>query len=1303
MMNTKQFLPVILCAGLLSLAISSRAQDIDIYTGLNASVTVPNIMVVVDNPGDSNAAVGTCTYSDGSIAPNNVPSGNNNGKAIGDDQCALVNLVKSMSKNADGSALLNLGITTLDGLNLPLTPVDDKTYTGPSSVTISGTTVSLTSILNRDAIIKVIKALSTVNKSGQGAELQETWAYYTGGNGTNGTTNTAIGSISGRKYPAPDLGFPKTDTTTGCQKNYIILLTSVKSSSKSQNNGESPYLDASVKNAFPTNTTDSKINISNAAKVNALDPSVGSTNYTGTIPNNPENPNACSSSGGGGCGIEWARFMFDDDINTALAADNKTSNGIQNIVTYAVATGDTGTGAPFEAYPQDVAKFGGGKYFAAGGDPAVLQDDIRKIFNEVQAVNSVFASSSLPVSANAQGTFLNQIFMGMFRPDANGNPRWLGNLKQYQLISSDPAASDLKLGDSAGVVALSSTTGFITPDAISFWTCTTPVCADPPNGFWANDPSTTLATAKGFDSPDGDRVERGGAAQHIRLINLNDDYTTTAGTTTNPRRLYTWCPTGFSCASHLSASGNLFTTANGALTTSLLGTPATVTITSTSDSSGTRTATASAADVTTIGTFGAAPVVKFANGNTCQVAFSSATTFDYPASGCGAAGGQTVSVGPTAQALINWVRGDDNVGDEASLCPPDSSGKNGTVNSGNCPGPAGNPAVTVRPSVHGDVLHSRPTVIDYGSYPITITSTSDSGGTRTATASAADVTTIGTFGPKPIVSFVDGKACEVKVTSATTFTYQSASCGPAGNHSAAVGAKLVVFYGDNGGVFHAVNGSQTATFAGAGPGEEVWGFVPKEFYGKLRRLLGNSLQVSFPTTPTGIFPKPQAKDYFIDGTAGLYQVVDNNGSTTKAVIYLSMRRGGNFIYALDVHDPTDPQVLWRVDSSSSGMGELGQTWSQPRVTVVRGYCGGNTCSSSNPPSPVLIFGAGYDTNEDADPPTIKDGGTTNQPGGRGIFVLDAMTGARVWSATPLSSGTVSSYSGNTASIAGMNYSIPSDITLVDRNFDGFIDRLYAADTGGNIWRVDLEPGGNATPDKWRVYQLAALGCDSGACGFPVSPAQRKFFYPPEVITATATHPYDSVIAGSGDREHPLSTTSTANLNSVFLLKDIYTGNDATGMTPVAITGSPGLFDASNNTAWDGTRGGYFSQLAPSEKVVNAPLAEGGFVFVGSNQPSAAATTSCNANLGIAKGYRLSPFDGKLTSVVFNGGGLPPSPVAGIVDINIGGVIQRVPFMIGGGGDPGCNTADCKSSLGGNKPVITPPTNRTRTYRYIEGK
>lgn len=473
-----------------------------------------------------------------------------------------------------------------------------------------------------------------------------------------------------------------------------------------------------------------------------------------------------------------------------------------------------------------------------------------------------------------------------------------------------------------------------------------------------------------------------------------------------------------------------------------------------------------------------------------------ANTFDYtvtvtpatPASGVGGAtmtatrGGAT----PDRTALIHWIRGEDNYGDE--------TGPGGTVN--------------IRPSVHGDVLHSRPTVINYG--------------------------------------------------------------GSTG---------VVVFYGDNGGVYHAINGNQTNPAGSSlpAPGNELWGFIPSEMFPKFNRLRTNSPQLNLPSTPPGILPSPAKKDYFVDGATGVYHLVDSNNTTLRAVLFLSMRRGGRLIYALDVTNPTSPTLLWKKDNTSTDMNELGQTWSQPKVARVPGHS-----------NPVLIFGAGYDTNEDVDPPPAAD------TMGRGIFILDALTGAVVWKATPQTIGDTSC-SGNATQasclVSGMNYSIPSDITLMDKNNDGFIDRLYVGDTGGNIWRVDMV----STPENWRVNKLAALGCGSGTCSIPTSPAPRKFFFAPEVIS---TSTYDAVIAGTGDREHPLYVDSDSQKsNRVFLLKDRYTGNDATGMTPITMDT---LFDATTE-AYDGSLNGYKITLGNGEKVVNAPLVTAGFVFFGTNR------------------------------------------------------------------------------------------------------
>ena len=100
----------------------------------------------------------------------------------------------------------------------------------------------------------------------------------------------------------------------------------------------------------------------------------------------------------------------------------------------------------------------------------------------------------------------------------------------------------------------------------------------------------------------------------------------------------------------------------------------------------------------------------------------------------------------------------------------------------------------------------------------------------------------------------------------------------------------------------------------------------------------------------------------------------------------------------------------------------------------------------------------------------------------------------------------------------MRYSIPSDISRVDTNGDGYTDRLYVGDMGGRIWRFDI--GGSDT-NAW-----------SGKVFFNASTnGKRKIFYPPDV---TLEKGYEMVFFGTGDREHP---NETSVINRFYAVKD----------------------------------------------------------------------------------------------------------------------------------------------------------------------
>lgn len=650
---------------------------------------------------------------------------------------------------------------------------------------------------------------------------------------------------------------------------------------------------------------------------------------------------------------------------------------------------------------------------------------------------------------------------------------------------------------------------------------------------------------------------------------------------------------------------------------------------------------------------------------------------------CTASGGSisyqsSANGGISASTLINWVRGEDNVGDEPS--PPDPA-------SPTLP-------ITARGSVHGDVLHSRPAVINYGgSTGVVVFYGANDGVFRAVNGNQPPAT--------------NTRPAEAVASTANTYTPMGA-CALAGNPTCSIG--------------------------GVAPGGELWGFIPSEFYSKLQRLYLNSPNLLLTNTPSGLSPTPTPKDYFFDGPTATYQVYDSSGNTTGAYVFLTARRGGRVMYALDVSSPNAPKFMWKITNTTSGFGELGQTWSQPKVAFVKGYL-----DSDSKPKPVLIFGAGYDGNsydpvtgatylgnEDKDPPTANSMG-------RGIFIVDAMSGALLWRAGYGGSGTTSC-KGNPCQLPGMAYSVAADITTVDTDLDGYVDRLYATDTGGNIWRVDLEADPSSQlPSTWQVTPLASLG------GTVTSASRRKFLFPADVVV---TKTFAAVLVGSGDREHPLKVQSAAynTVNRFYMIMDRTTGKDASAWSAViddsntnggAAPTNSTLFDASTqpfnitSSICNGIAGackGYYLVLNQNpqsttagastlgEQVVNAAKTIGGYTFFGTNQPKPADAGSCSANLGNARGYKINVLTGSGGFTLFDGGGLPPSPVGGRVAVYVNGVYTTIPFLIGGGGGAlsgtvgggqlvSCSGPDCKSSLGGQNPVQPPKQRKQRTYWY----
>lgn len=1010
---------------------AAHAEDIDLFVAPAEVVPdPPNLLLVIDNAANfsSSAAGNTCIIDGVATALS--------GTVGGIEQCALYNVISGLETSAD-SATVNIGIMVYKASNV----VDYNGNACQGNANAGGCLVypivPLTTA-NKSALLNWIKTWKTsgnglgyikANNEATGASIQEAWAYIKGRTGLSGRNYSTIAPAS------------------GCGKNFVVYVGNSYSSSGTPGD---PTGNAGPKNALEGINSTAGMNANPAAtssQKSILTPTIktscDASSYT--LPTS-------SHENKGFYADEWARYMASQDI-----------------VTYTVGVLGPSCQEEFAALLTSMANVGQGKYFPTNSYEE-LKAAFEAILSEVQSVNSVFASVSLPVSVNTQGTFLNQVYVGMFRPGGDSLPRWNGNLKQYKLgVVND----SLKLLDADDKEAISSSgSGFIAECARSFWTPTTP------DNYWTTFSQENCAGfSASSNTPDGNIVEKGAQGHMLRSISsCTTTGTSTTCTIANPRTVKTCSPDFASCTSLTN-----FNTSNTAITQALL------------DS--------------------------------------------------------TSSVSRTT--LINWAAGLDTEDENLN----------------------GQTTTEMRPSVHGDVVHSRPVALNYGT-----------------------------------------------------------DASP----------EVVVFYGANDGMLRAVNGNRTTSISSDGKtfaaGAELWSFMPPEFYGSIKRLYKNSPAVSFKDgNISGALPK----DYGMDGPITAYK------DDSNAWVYATMRRGGRALYAFDVSTPANPVLKWKKgcpnnfpasgtvsdDNCTTGFSGIGQTWSSPKTLKAQGYNSGN--------SPILVMGGGYDICEDSDPHSCTS------PKGNQIYVMDADTGALL----------------NTLNT---DRSVTGDVHIV-RNEEGFAQYLYAADTGGNVYRVTI--GGDA-PSNWTITKLASVGCATpGTCSH-----NRKFLFGPDVVV---DGDYNYVLVGSGDREKPLAsyTAATSVSNYFFMIKD--KPSDSSWLTSEATNCGASVICLASlllvNTAEDPTeedlasKKGWYLALNPQEQVVTNAITLFGTTTFSTHTPAVAEPDSCESNLGTANVYNIEYLNAAPANGNENryeqvaGGGLSPSPTAGVVTLDDG---TTMPFVIG---------------------------------------
>ncbi len=418
--------------------------------------------------------------------------------------------------------------------------------------------------------------------------------------------------------------------------------------------------------------------------------------------------------------------------------------------------------------------------------------------------------------------------------------------------------------------------------------------------------------------------------------------------------------------------------------------------------------------------------------------------------------------------------------------------------------------------------------------------------------------------------------------------------------------KITLFVATNGGFLHAINAGADATLA---EGEERFAFMPNELLPNLDILANNS----------GAHP------YGLDGDVTAW-VNDINGDASisgddHVYVYVGMRRGGNNYYALDVTNPNAPTLKWVIKGGgglegTTGFSELGQSWSRPTVTTIKDD------SADSGTRTVLIFGGGYDTAQDANPVNAAD------TIGRAIFIVDADTGAKLWQA-------------DSTVISSMTNSIPSDVKLVDSDFDGHTDRLYVGDMDGQVFRIDL----NSTLADSTGVLLADLGSKTDTDAIN----NRRFYYPPDVVMTQpqqpGAEPYVSVNIGSGYRSHPLNSIANGAVrvdDRFYSLRDPNFFSTAPDNFTAIIHkdsdngGTGNLFDLTIIPALDGDNisdladsDGWYIKLGGGngEKVLAPSITLNGEIFFTTyTPPTSAISDDCKVQPGAGTLYRVSLFN-----------------------------------------------------------------------------
>ncbi|MCK4596198.1 hypothetical protein KAT73_05400, partial [candidate division WOR-3 bacterium] len=283
--------------------------------------------------------------------------------------------------------------------------------------------------------------------------------------------------------------------------------------------------------------------------------------------------------------------------------------------------------------------------------------------------------------------------------------------------------------------------------------------------------------------------------------------------------------------------------------------------------------------------------------------------------------------------------------------------------------------------------------------------------------------------------------------------------------------------------------------------------------------------------------------------------------------------GGNHYFSLDITNTHYPSYMWDFTDI-----DLGETWSKPMICKVK--IPGDRW--------VAVFGGGYHSNNEK---------------GKAVYMLNTGNGNNIFKYDDTYSSDI-------------KYSFPSSARSLDMSpMDGYTDRIYIGDLGGQMWRFDVS---DSSTSSWTGTVIFTA---------PTATPGNPIFYPPSLSYDLEDNLW--VFFGTGDRENPRDVSGQ---NRFYGIKDKGITLREANIKDITSGGSPPYTN------------GWFIKLGTGEKVLAGTVVVEGIVYFTTYQ--AINTGDPCAISGVAKLYRVNFTQGSYVVDVI-GTSLPTTPQVSI--------------------------------------------------------